>query len=142
MSMYTDNRDAYRQLFFDVWAKYQKQLPMQPVEQQVLEVIIAHPEYHALLSSPQQFMTQEFEIEENPFFHMSLHIAIREQLTLDRPTGIKQIHQTLLTKLPSPHDTEHYMATVLARIMHAAQQTGHPPDEQQYLNELKRGATS
>ena len=138
MSIYTDNRDAYRQLFFDVWAKYQKQLPMQPVEQQVIEVILAHPEYHALLNSPQQYMTQEFDIEENPFFHLSLHIAIREQLALNRPEGIKQIHQQLLTKFPSAHETEHFMATVLARIMHTAQQTGLPPDEKNYLAELMR----
>lgn len=136
--MYTDNRDAYRQLYFDVWAKHHQQLPLQPVEQQVLEVILAHPEYHALLNSPQQFMTQEFELEENPFFHMSLHIAVREQLALDRPVGIKQIYQQLLTRFPTSHDTEHYMATVLANIMHNAQQTGLPPDEQIYLAELKK----
>lgn len=140
MSVYTDNRDAYRQLFFDVWAKYQKQAPLQPVEQQVLAVIIAHPEYHALLNAPQQYMTQEFELEENPFFHMSLHIAIREQLALDRPAGIKQIHQQLLPRFPNAHDAEHYMAVVLARIMHDAQQSGLPPDENNYLDELRKGS--
>lgn len=138
MSMYTDNRDAYRQLFFNVWAKYQKQLALQPVEQQVLEVIVAHPEYHALLNAPQQYMTQEFELEENPFFHMSLHIAIREQLVLDRPAGIKQVHRQLLTKFANAHDAEHYMATVLARVMYTAQQNGLPPDEKEYLAELNK----
>lgn len=136
--MYTDNRNAYRQLFFDVWTKHQKSLPLQPVEQQVLTVILSHPEYHALLESPKQFMSQEFSLEENPFFHMSLHIAIREQLTLDRPQGIQQAYQHLLTKFTNPHDTEHYMASVLANIMHTAQENGTPADEQTYLDELMK----
>jgi hypothetical protein len=135
--MYTDDRNAYRKMFFEVWAKYAKKLPLEPVEAQVLQVILAHPEYHLLLEQPKQFMTQEFEIEENPFFHMSLHIAVREQIQLDRPSGIKQIHQNLLATFPLAEEAEHAMTTVLARTIHAAQLNGKMADETEYLKDLK-----
>lgn len=134
--MYTDDRNAYRKIFFDVWQKYLKKLPLEAVEIQVLAVILNHPEYHALLENPQTFMSQEFALEENPFFHMSLHIALREQLQLDRPAGIKQISQNLLQKY-SAHDAEHMMTTVMAQVMFQAQQTGMAPDEGSYLGKLR-----
>jgi Domain of unknown function (DUF1841) len=135
--MYTDNRNAYRQLFFDVWQKHQKQISLEPIEKQVLEVILTHPEYHPMLSQPGQFMSQEFAIEENPFFHMSLHIAVREQLQMNRPAGIREAYQQLKTRFETEMDVEHFMITVLANIMHQSQMTGTPPDEQEYLQQLK-----
>lgn len=135
--MYTDDRNAYRKMFFHVWQKHLKKLLLEPVEAQVLDVILAHPEYHTMLDDPDTFMSQEFELEENPFFHMSLHIAVREQLQLDRPAGIKHVYQTLLQKYPSSGDAEHQMTTVLAQVLHQAQQTGQAPDENDYLTKLK-----
>ncbi len=135
--MYTDDRNAYRKMFFHVWQKHLKKLLLEPVEAQVLNVILAHPEYHAMLDDPNTFMSQEFELEENPFFHMSLHIAVREQLQLDRPAGIKHVYQALLQRYPSAGDAEHQMTTVLAQVLHQAQQTGQPPDENTYLIKLK-----
>ena len=136
--MYSDNRNAYRQLFFDVWEKYHKQAELQPVEKQVLDVILAHPEYHPMLSQAKEFLSQEFELEENPFFHMSLHIAVREQLQLDRPQGIRDAYQQLLTRFTNAVDAEHYMTTILANILHQAQAAGTPADEQNYLLRLKQ----
>ena len=135
--MYSDDRNAYRQLFFTVWQKHQKQEVLQGVEKQVLDVILAHPEYHPLLNQPKQFMTQEFALEENPFFHMSLHIAVREQLQLDRPAGIRATYQQLLTRFTTAVDAEHYMTNVLANILYQAQSNGTPPDEQEYLKQLR-----
>lgn len=133
--MYTDNRDAYRQSFYIAWQKYQKNLPLETVEKQLVEVILFHPEYHDLLnhSAPNN---QEFTLEENPFFHMSLHIALREQLKLNRPFGIKEIFEQLATH-HTPHDVEHLMTACLAQALWEAQQTGIPPDENKYLARLK-----
>lgn len=135
--MYTDDRNAYRKIFFEVWQKYLKKLPLEAVESQILAVILVHPEYHTLLDDPRTFMTQEFALEENPFFHMSLHIALREQIQLDRPTGIKQISQDLSMK-HNAHDAEHMMTTVIAQMMFQSQQTGVAPDEAEYLNQLRQ----
>jgi len=136
--MYTDDRNAYRKLFFEVWQKHLKKDPLQPVEAQVLAVILTHPEYHKLLDHPKQFMTQEFALEENPFFHMSLHIAVREQLQLDRPAGIRDMYQQLLARFETAEEAEHYMTVTLAEIMYQAQTTGTPPDEREYLDKLKK----
>lgn len=135
--MYTDDRNAYRKIFFDTWQKHLKKLPLETVEAQVLDIILSHPEYHALLDDPKTFMAQEFTLEENPFFHMSLHIALREQLHLDRPAGIRQIAQSLSQK-HSTHDTEHMMTTIMAQVMFAAQQSGEAPDEVDYMNKLRK----
>lgn len=135
--MYTDDRNAYRKMFFDAWQKHLKKLPLETVEIQVLDIILMHPEYHGLLDDPKTFMSQEFALEENPFFHMSLHIALREQIQMDRPPGIRQIAKSLTEKY-SAHDAEHLMTTVLARVMAESQQTGKMPDENNYLEKLRK----
>lgn len=134
--MYTNNRDAYRQAFFTVWEKYQKQLPLDGVEQQLIEVILLHPEYHRLLSQP-GLQDQEFALEDNPFFHLSLHIAIREQIRMDRPAGVKATYQQLLLRYPDENDAEHRMMECLAQIMWEAQRKGEAPSEVVFLEKLK-----
>lgn len=135
--MYTDDRNAYRKMFFEVWQKHSKSSPLEPVEAQVLDVILAHPEYHDLLDHPKTFMEQEFAIEENPFFHMSLHIAVREQIQLDRPAGIKMIYQQLVENYSHKTEAEHAMTTILAQMMFQAQQTGQMANESLYLARLQ-----
>lgn len=134
--MYTNNRDAYRQVFFTAWQKHQRKLPLETVEAQLLEVMLLHPEYHALLDKPAMYQAQEFSLEENPFFHMSLHVAVREQLRLDRPAGVRTAYQKLLLKFEHAHEVEHHMMGCLARAMHKAQESGQMPDEQEYLKSL------
>ena len=132
--MYTNNRDAYRQTFFAAWQKYQKQLPLEPVEKQLIEIMLLHPEYHPLLNHPEAFEKQEFELEENPFFHMSLHLAIREQIRTDRPAGITAVYDALSAR---SEDAEHLMMTCLAQMIWAAQQSGEMPSEEEYLSRLR-----
>lgn len=135
--MYTNNRDAYRQTFFSAWQKYQKNLPLEPVEKQIIDVILTHPEYQALLDK-QQSHQQEFSIEENPYVHMSLHIALREQLRMNRPRGIKEIYTQLSASHENPHDAEHKMMACLAEMMWIAQQRGQVPTEEEYAEALKK----
>jgi len=134
--MYTNNRDAYRQAFFTVWQKYQKKLPLDATEAQLVEVIALHPEYHALLENPAAYQQQEFELEENPLLHMSLHIALREQIRTNRPAGIAAIYDQLLEKLIHAHDVDHHMMACLSQMIWKAQQTGEAPDESEYLRLL------
>ncbi|TAK77285.1 MAG: DUF1841 family protein [Gammaproteobacteria bacterium] len=134
--MYSNHREAYRQAFFIAWQKWQKKLPLEAVEAQLVEIIIQHPEYHALLEKPEAYQYQEFSLEENPFFHMSLHLAIREQIHTNRPAGIAQLYQQLI-QTSQPHEVEHSMMTCLAQVMQAAQQSGEMPEEEEYLEKLK-----
>lgn len=136
--MYTNNRDAYRQAFYTAWQKYQKQLALEPVEKQLVQAILLHPEYHSLLENISSAQNQEYALEENPFFHMSLHVAIQEQIDMNRPFGITVIQQTLMEKHSDKHEVLHLMMQCLAKIMWQAQQTGAMPSEEVYLQELRR----
>ncbi|RDI42834.1 DUF1841 family protein [Aquicella lusitana] len=137
--MFTNHREAYRQAFFEAWEKHLKKqtLELEPVEAQLIEIMLYHPEYHALLEKPAAFQQQEFTLEENPFFHMSLHLAVREQIRTNRPTGIAQIHQELMAAYQDIHQVEHLMMTCLAQMLWKAQQTGEMPNDENYLEKLR-----
>ncbi len=75
---------------------------------------------------------------ENPFLHMGLHLALREQLGTNRPAGIVAEHQRLARRARDVHAAEHQMIEVLATLLWEAQRAGRAPDEQQYLERLRR----
>lgn len=135
--MYTNNRDAYRLMFFTVWEKHLKKMSLEPIEAQLIDIILMHPEYHSILEKPASYQSQEFSIEENPFVHMSLHLAILEQIQTDRPKGIKLIHQKLIKQFENEHDALHSMMGCLAKILWTAQQNGETPSEEEYLKSLE-----
>lgn len=132
--MYSNDREAYRQMFFTTWQKYLNKSPLAATESQLLDIILVHPQYHDLLDA--QFQTQEFVLEENPFLHMSLHLAIREQISTDRPKGVREVYQRLLQTDLEIHEVEHEMMGCLAEIIWNTQQTGTPANEAEYLQKL------
>lgn len=134
--MYTNDKNAYRRAFYDAWQKYLAKKPLEKLEAELVEVIALHPEYHRFLMEA-DLEKQEFALEENPFFHMSLHLAITEQLRTNRPAGIQDIYQNLLTHQPDKHAVLHQMMQCLAHTLWQAQQNGTAPDEEGYLNTLR-----
>ncbi|KTD36579.1 hypothetical protein Lnau_1563 [Legionella nautarum] len=138
---YGDNVQDTRQLFFSSWQKYKQKLPLQPLEQQLVAVIIDHPEYQALLETSNKPLDQAYFPElgqTNPFLHMGLHLAIREQVSTDRPTGIAQVYKNLLQKYSDSLIVEHLMMDSLAECLWKAQRDQCPPDENQYLAALNQ----
>lgn len=133
--MYTNNRDAYRKTFYEVWQKQLAKHPLTALEQQLLTVMLEHPEYQRFFERPVN-NEQEFVLEENPFMHLSLHLGIREQVQLDRPPGMRKAWQRLVEQELSPHEIEHAMMTCLAETIWTMQQTGELPDEEAYLERL------
>ena len=128
-------------MYLDTWRKYTAQLPLEPLEAQVAAVIAEHPEYVPLLESGPQAVDANFTPEggrENPFLHMGLHLAIREQVATDRPPGIAQIHLSLSQRLGTSHTAEHAMLEVLAETLWESQRSAQPPDEQRYLERLRK----
>ncbi len=135
--MFVQDRDSSRRFFVEVWKKYQ---PGQPLEDLVLAVIKEHPEYHALLEQDENVL-QEFTPDmgvTNPFLHMGMHIAIREQVSSDRPPGIRKIYQDLMVKYVSVHDLEHRIMECLGETLWSAQRNNTLPDEAVYLDCIKR----
>jgi hypothetical protein len=135
------SRDQLRQMYRDVWRKFQASQPLEPLEAQIAAVISEHPEYVAWLESGDDALRAEFTPEggrENPFLHMGMHLAIREQVSTDRPRGITAIHQKLAQRLGDAHKAEHTMLEALGETLWEAQRNNRAPDEGAYLERLQR----
>jgi hypothetical protein len=129
-----------RRRYFDAWQRRLSSLPLEPLDAQIVAVIELHPEYHALLESV-DLLGRPFTVEHgqvNPFLHMGLHLALREQLGTDRPAGIRREYQRLSRTAADAHEVEHRMIDVLAQALWEAQRAGLAPDEQLYLERLRR----
>jgi len=115
---------------------------MTALEGMGLQVILAHPEYHAVLNDPDNYLEQEYfpEMgETNPFLHMSLHLSMLEQLSIDQPPGIVAVYHQLVNKL-GEHPAQHVVLDTLAEIVWQAQRDGSPPDSAAYLERLQQAA--
>ena len=137
--MYQD-RDQVRQMYIDVWHKLQRRQLLEPLEALIAEVIEWHPEYHGLLAEDAEIKQREFMPDggqTNPFLHMGMHIALREQAGADRPPGIRAIYDRL-SRGRDPHEAEHAMMECLGEALWQAQRNHQPPDENNYLECLKK----
>ncbi len=134
--MSEDPRSVYRRTIAAAWQKHRQQLPLTALEQQLVALISEHPDYIPLLEQPTEDTTH-YTPEDNPFLHLSLHLSLRDQLQLDRPAGIRDIYQQLILQGGSAHEVEHRMMELMAALLWQAQQTGQPPEEQDYLRKLQ-----
>ncbi len=136
--MFTQDRDQLRQAWVDIWQKRQANQPLNPLEMQIAEIIQEHPEYHALITAEKiggEYLPEQGET--NPFLHMGMHLALREQVSTNRPPGIAHIHRQLTLQQGSAHKAEHLMMDCLAEALWTAQRNNALPDETAYLHCLK-----
>ena len=133
----TDQRQL-RRMYVDAWRKSQQGNVLTPLETQIAEVISEHPEYHATMTEARidEAFTPDSG-ETNPFLHMGLHLAVREQVATDRPAGIAGVFKSLLATSGDRHSTEHRMLDCLAETLWKAQRRNAAPDEQVYLERLR-----
>ena len=137
--MYNPTRDQVRDFFFETWRKYRAGLPLVGIENLGLDVIFQHAEYHGFLNEDQN-KARDFTDEGNPFLHMSLHLALEEQLSIDQPPGVRRRFEALLAKKGDRHDALHEAIECLAEMMWRSQKDKAPPDAGLYLECLeKRG---
>lgn len=138
--IYGQQRDQIRQVFVDAWRKYREGAPMEAMERSIAAVIEAHPEYQPLMSDPDA-VVRDFPVEggkENPFLHMGMHITIIEQLSTDRPAGIRALYDSLRSRYPDTHALEHAIMKCLAESLSESRDRGEPPDERRYLECVHR----
>lgn len=138
-------RDDIRRVYCAAWHKQQRGLPLAPLERQLVDVIVAHPEYQALLSDAETALSRDYLPEDgqtNPFLHMGMHLAIREQLATDRPAGIVAAYGALMARLQDIHQAEHRIMECLGEALWRAQRDSTPPDEMSYLQCLRALARS
>jgi len=134
------SRDQTRRVYLEAWRKHRQGVPLEPLEAQLAAVISAHPEYSALLESD-EVLTTDFSPDSgrvNPFLHMALHHALREQVATDRPAGIARVFQRLKKRLQDGHEAEHAMLEVLVQQIWEVMREGRIADEQAYLERLRK----
>jgi hypothetical protein len=134
-------RSSLRLVYFEAWRKHREALPVEPLEHQVIGVVELHPEYHAMLEREPDDIERDYTPEQgqsNPFLHMGMHLALREQVGTDRPAGIRAIHAALAQRLGDLHEAEHRMIECLGEALWNAQRAGTAPDEAAYLAALRR----
>ena len=139
--MFGQDRNQLRQMYIDAWRKHQAGEVMQPLELMIAEIVTMHPEYHDMINAGEDSLDKDFlpEMgESNPFMHMGMHIAIREQISTDRPQGIVTAHKKLLLRLQDPHEVEHQIMECLGRMLWESQQNNVAPDEMQYLHCIQK----
>lgn len=140
--MFSQDRDQLRLTYLTAWRKAQRGEPLEPVERQIVEVAAQHPEYHPLLEQGEAVLGREWLPEggeTNPFLHMALHIALQEQVTTDRPPGIRRLYQGMIAHcFGDAHDAEHRILECLAEQIWKIHREGAEFRPKSYLKCIKR----
>ena len=134
-------RDQLRRAYSDAWRKHVAGSPLTALEAMLADVIGLHPEYQALVQDGGAALAFEpgaAAAVENPFLHMGLHMAVREQVAIDRPPGVRDLHRRLQAQCGDLHGAEHILMEALAETLWEAQSAGRPADESHYLSLARR----
>lgn len=129
--MFNPSRDDVRRFFCATWAKRAAGEVLAPLEAVALGWMEKHPEYHALLEDPERALGEDFTVERgttNPFLHLSMHLALAEQLSIDQPPGVRDHVQRLAERTGSEHAAHHEAMECLGAVVWQAQQSSLPAD--------------
>ncbi|MGB7503336.1 MAG: DUF1841 family protein [Azonexus sp.] len=141
--MFNPSREQVRQFFCAAWKKHQERLPLVGAEVTAADIAARHPEYHALLADSAGALDKEWTPEggqTNPFLHLSLHLAIHEQVSIDQPPGIRAAWESLRARM-DPHAAEHVLVECLGETIWRAQRQGGPMDALAYVDAVRRKAS-
>ena len=141
--MFNPSREQVRRFFCDAWKKHLERMPLVGAEVTAADIAARHPEYQAMLSDANAAVEQEWTPEGgamNPFLHLSLHLAIHEQVSIDQPPGIRMAFEQLRARM-DPHDAEHVLLECLGETIWRAQSQGQPMDAMAYVDAVKRKAS-
>ena len=139
--MFNPSRDQVRRYFVEAWRKHREGGIVEPLEDVAARIVALHPEYHALLESGEEALGRDFSPEAgqtNPFLHLSLHMAIEEQLAIDQPPGIRAAFERILARAGDRHEALHAVLECLGETIWRAQREGKPLDGEAYLDCVRR----
>jgi hypothetical protein len=139
------SRDQLRLAYAQAWAKHLARSPLAPLEALIADVIEAHPEYQRIVADADAavgFEADAGQAAQNPFLHMGLHLAVREQISVDRPPGIRDLKRQLQAHYGDAHRAEHALMEALGEELWTAQRDQRAPDERQYLVLARRRLTT
>lgn len=146
--MFNPSKDDVRRFFCDTWRKHREGSVLSPLEAVALDWMWKHPEYHDEFDNLDAALTREYTVDEartNPFLHMSMHLAVAEQLSIDQPPGIREVFKKLVARRSDEHAAMHDVMECLGEAVWSAQRAGSavPADEMsaRYLDCLMRLAS-
>ncbi len=141
--MFNPSQEQVRRFFCDTFTKFKNKQVLTPIEDMAARWIVEHPEYHNVLQNADEAVQLQFLVEDgqtNPFLHLSMHLSIAEQVSIDQPAGIREGWQQLRAKLGTEHDAAHVMMESLGRMIWTAQRNSTAPDGQAYVDDVLRQA--
>jgi hypothetical protein len=137
--IFGQDRDELRRMYSDAWADAKQGAVLTPLAAQIVKVIEEHPEYQSFIersSTEVEFGPEQGQ--SNPYLHMGLHLAVREQLATNRPAGIREVFDQLAKASVDPHAAEHALLECLAESLWDAQRNQALPDDARYLERLRQ----
>ena len=142
--MFSPSQADVRRFFCAVHEKTRSGQPMEAIEMIVSQWIAEHPEHHAELSDVDAALGRMYDVDAgqtNPFLHISMHLSISEQCSIDQPRGIRQAVEMLAHRRASLHEAHHEVMECLGQMMWESQRAGRPPDGASYIDCVQRRAT-
>jgi Domain of unknown function (DUF1841) len=142
--MFNPTQEEVRRFFCAVFAKSRRAEPMEALELIASRWIDEHPEYHPDLADAEAAVARVYDGSdgrENPFLHLSMHLSISEQCSIDQPRGIRQAVELLAARRDSLLDAHHEAMECLGQMMWESQRAGRPPDGDAYVACVQRRAT-
>ncbi len=143
MAMFNPSRAEVREFFIETWRKGSAGLLLSPLETIAFEWMREHPEYHTLLAAVERALEADYAPEHgqtNPFLHLSMHLSISEQVSIDQPPGIRSAAGALAAQAGSLHEAHHRIMECLGAMLWKSQRDGAPPDAAAYLECVRRSA--
>lgn len=142
--MFAPSQADVRRFFCSAWSKHQAGQPMEAIEQLAAGWIAEHPEWHADFADADAAVAREYgdgAVGANPFLHLSMHLSISEQCSIDQPRGIRQAVELLTHRRNSLHIAHHETMECLGRMVWESQRAGRAPDGAAYIDCVQRHAT-
>jgi hypothetical protein len=142
--MFEPSQADVRRFFCSVYAKWRDRQPMDALETLASQWVAEHPEYHADFSDVDAALERMYEVKDgktNPFLHLSMHLSVSEQCSIDQPRGIRQAVELLTAKRDSLHAAHHETMDALGQMIWESQRSGRPPDGHAYIDAVQRRAT-
>jgi hypothetical protein len=135
------SREQLRRSYTEAWQKHRQHAPLTPLEALIADVLELHPEYQPIIENLDEALGFEPSAAgggTNPYLHLGLHLAVREQVSIDRPPGVRALFSALQTARGDVHAAEHALVEALGETLWEAQRNGRVPDEQHYLALARR----
>jgi hypothetical protein len=139
--MFNPSQDDVRRFFCETYRKHRANEILTPLEAIASDWLKQHPEYDDDLKDVDAALGADYSVENgqtNPFLHLSMHLSIAEQISIDQPPGIRAAATALAQRLQSEHEAHHHIMECLGEMIWNSQRSGLPPDGAAYIDCVRK----